>query len=81
LPRTALVSDTADRILIGAVALFVGLWIYLTGYYKIIGDYLWIKAAQPVLKNIWKEYRSRTFESDLLDPGKTGKRAKRKTKR
>jgi len=67
IPATALISDTADRILIGAVALLVGIWIYLTGFYKIIGEHFWERAAHPLLKNVWNEYRSRTFEEDVIE--------------
>jgi hypothetical protein len=79
LPPTALISDTADRILLGAIALMIGFWIYLSGFYKVIGDHLWYKAAHPFLKNVWNEYRSRTFESDILNlPEKSSKAAKAK---
>ncbi|MFQ5493665.1 MAG: hypothetical protein ACE5DX_05920 [Candidatus Dojkabacteria bacterium] len=65
IPPTALISDTADRVLIGLVMLIMGMGIYVTGFYTQIGEFIWNNAVENVLVEVSHERRRKKFEKNI----------------
>jgi hypothetical protein len=72
LPGTALISDSADRVLLGAGVILAGLWLYATGIARKIGEQAWF----GIIQNISPEMKQKKFEETVISdrPKKSRKR-------
>jgi len=67
LPCTALISDQADRIIIGIAFIIFGLTMYKIGIDKKVGNYIWNLFGRDVMSNINKNPRNQLLKKDKED--------------
>jgi len=65
IPPTALITDEIDRVLIGICFIFIGIFLYRSGAYMFIGNYIWSFGGQ-LMGNSINEKEKQSFERELL---------------
>jgi hypothetical protein len=70
LPQTALISDEADRLIIGAILVLAGFWIYALDGHRILGNLFWGGINNTFDKEFFKENQDKKFIKEIFKKNK-----------